>query len=137
MLAEVFLPPLPPRPPISQAMFHIELTFLVRLPSILSLLSLPHSAANRQDFGASGGNEPGGLRRGNRAEYGVGVHDDVSCRLAGLMRDEKFSGFTCVRKDPNPFAPEYSVPCWLSWGCEDMPGVNGAYIAPTTACLLR
>lgn len=111
-----YLPPFPPLPPISHAIFHIELTFFVRFPSNLSLLSLPHSAANKQDFGASIGKGPGGFNNGNLAEYSVGEHVlFLSVRVLrdlddGLSNEGKFSGFTCVKNEPRPSAAEYSVP---------------------------
>lgn len=87
-------------------MFHIELTFFVKLPSSLSLRSLPHSAANRQDLGASCGNGANGLSKGSVAEYIVGIHVVRSVLACGVDKPEKFSGLTCVKNEPRPSAAE-------------------------------
>ena len=49
------IPPLPSRPPTSAAMFRKLSTFRCRLPSAMSLLSLPHSHANMHFPGALAG----------------------------------------------------------------------------------
>ena len=116
-------------------MFHIEFTLRVRFELSESRLSLPHSAINRQPFGASCESGGTGLNRGNDTEYFVGEHV-CCCRRRGFTRSAKLSGVTLVTKDPSPCAPEYSVPKYESFGCEESPEAKGAYITPTTGFFL-
>jgi len=62
LLTPCTMPPVPPRPPISTAMFRKLSTFLYRLLSGLSLRSFPHSQLKMQPLGASSGSGGIGLR---------------------------------------------------------------------------
>lgn len=60
LLTPCTIPPLPPRPPISAAMFQKLVTLRLRFDSGLSARALPHSETKRHPLGASGGMGCGG-----------------------------------------------------------------------------